>query len=61
MKESLFALAVLLSSASVTAKADVEVQCQMGSSCIYKKLLSRTLLKRHGSITVVNARIRGCF
>ena len=43
------------------AKADVEVQCQMGSSCIYQKVLSRKVVKDHDGTTVINARIRSCF
>ena len=50
-------------SVTTTAKADdVEVQCQMGSSCIYQKVLSRSVVKsRDGGTTVINARIRSCF
>src|SRR5262249_47386326 len=43
------------------AEAYVEVGCQMGSSCIYQKVLSRTLVSRSDSTTVINARIRSCF
>ena len=48
--------------ASITpAEADVKVQCQMGSSCLYQKVLSRALSQHSSSTTVINARIRSCF
>lgn len=45
---------------SFAAHADVEVQCQMGSSCVYQKVLARTAVKQGASGTIINARIRSC-
>lgn len=75
MKKILVAAAGLLVS-SVDVKADVEVQCQMGNTCIYQKVLSRTVLKHvswkpfdmgdgsgmhpGGYVDVINARVRSC-
>lgn len=61
MNKYLFVSAALLIASIVAAEADVEVQCQMGSSCIYQKVLSRTLVQHRFSTTVINARIRSCF
>jgi hypothetical protein len=53
--------AVLLASSGAAAEADVEVQCQMGSSCVYQKMLSRNVVKHRDNTTVINARIRSCY
>ena len=61
MVKHFFGLVALLISSISIARADVEVQCQMGSSCIYQKVLSKTLVIQRGNSTVINARIRSCF
>ena len=61
MTKDLIVVAALLISPILTAVADVEVQCQMGSSCVYQTVLSRTLVKQRATTTVINARIRSCF
>jgi hypothetical protein len=73
----ILSLIVGVFSGSIAAKADVEVQCQMGNSCVYQKVLSRTFLKHvswkpfdmgdgsrthpGGYVDVINARVRSCF
>ena len=42
------------------AHAAVQVQCQMGSNCIYQRILSKDVLQRDATTTVINARVRSC-